>query len=122
MKNFYGELISEPTITAESNGTFIKFSSGLAIFIGVVTNTSTNYRQSGNIRISDNVQLDISNLHLKSILGVSVSKTNYRNNSGVYGCQYDTYDTSVVYVSFFRGDSGTLENSSASVIVFGIWK
>lgn len=119
MKDFYGGFISEPTITAESNGTFIKFSSGFAIFMGTVKNTNSNYSQKGNIRVSDNVGLDISNLHLKSVLGVSVSKMNFANNCGVYGTQYDTDN---VYVNFFRGDQATMENASASVIVFGLWK
>ncbi len=119
MKDFNDEFIYEPTITTEANGILIKFSSGFAIFTSTVTNASDNYQQQGNIRLSDNIRLDISNLHLKSVLGVSTSKSNYNNNCGVYGTSFDTDN---IYVSFFRGDQGTLKNASASVVVLGLWR
>lgn len=119
MKDFNNGFISEPIITTEPNGTLIKFSSGFAIFTATVTDKGGGYHQNGNIRMSENIQLDISNLRLTSVLGVSVSKGDYANNSGVYGSSYDINN---VYVTFFRGDQAQFYDASASVVVFGLWR
>lgn len=123
MKDFNNSYIQDPIIedvsSSNSSGKMFKFSSGYAVYVGNYTTQSSSFTKQGNIALSGDEHISLTNLGFKTILGGSVAKNGFQINNAIFGSFFSQSD---IRMTLFRGDNSMYSGVEISVIVFGLWK
>lgn len=123
MKDFNGSYVQDPIIedvsSSNSNGKMFKFSSGYAVYVGNYTTQSGSFTKQGNIALSGDEHISLTNLGFKTVLGGSVAKNGFSINNAIFGSFFSQSD---IRMTLFRGDDAMYSGVEISVIVFGLWK